>query len=417
MPKITLIEERLVFNSRGDKTIEIDVLSDNKYRGRACAPSGASVGMYEAQSFVKNDPELTLENFRNLKSKFIDVDSADLKSLHDAIKTLDPSDNYSNIGGAVAYALTLASVDSAAKAMNVPFYKVLNPKLDKISFPYPLGNVLGGGAHAGPGTPDLQEFLICPVKSQSIIEAISLNSSIHKEVKKSIEKIDSRFTYGKGDEGGWAPSIVNDRAIELVENAIISCGYDPKKEIRMGVDFASSSLWDNTKNVYHYKREGITRTTEEQIEYVNRLIRDYNLIYAEDPLHEEDFENMSIVTQGNPRCLVTGDDLLVTNTNRAKVAAKKKACSGAILKVNQAGTLYDAMLFAEECNNNNIKIITSHRSGESVDSHISHISIATNSLMIKTGVVGGERISKLNELLRVSEYGLIEGMAKWSNIS
>ena len=340
MPKITLIEERLVFNSRGDKTIEIDVLSDNKYRGRACAPSGASVGMYEAQSFVKNDPELTLENFRNLKSKFIDVDSADLKSLHDAIKTLDPSDNYSNIGGAVAYALTLASVDSAAKAMNVPFYKVLNPKLDKISFPYPLGNVLGGGAHAGPGTPDLQEFLICPVKSQSIFEAISLNSNIHKEVKKSIEKIDSRFTYGKGDEGGWAPSIVNDRAIELVENAIISCGYDPKKEIRMGIDFASSSLWDNNKKVYDYKREGVTRTTEEQIEYVNRLIRDYNLIYAEDPLHEEDFENMSIVTQGNPRCLVTGDDLLVTNTNRAKVAAKKKACSGAILKVNQAAVSY-----------------------------------------------------------------------------
>ncbi|MDF0679962.1 MAG: hypothetical protein P0116_03245 [Candidatus Nitrosocosmicus sp.] len=205
MPKITLVEERLVFNSRGDKTIEIDVLSDNKYRGRACAPSGASVGMYEAQSFVKNDPELTLKNFKSLKSKFIDVDSADLKSLHDAIKTVDPSDNYSNIGGSVAYALTLASVDSAAKAMNVPFYKVLNPKLEKISFPFPLGNVLGGGAHAGPGPPDWQEFLICPIKSQSIFEAISLNSNIHKEVKKSIEKIDSRFTGGKGDEGGWAP--------------------------------------------------------------------------------------------------------------------------------------------------------------------------------------------------------------------
>lgn len=417
MPAITSIEERLVFNSRGDKSIEIDVKSDNKYQGRACAPSGASVGMYEAQSFIQNDPELTLKNFKGIKNKFIGIDSSDLKSMHNAIKTVDPSDNYSNIGGSVAYALSIASVDSASKAMNVPFYKVLNPKLEKISFPYPLGNVLGGGAHAGPGTPDLQEFLICPAKSLSISEAISLNSQIHKEVKKSIEKIDSKFTYGKGDEGGWAPAIVNDRAIELVEKAIINCGYDPKKEIRMGIDFASSSMWDNSKKVYDYQREGITRTTEEQIEYANKLIRDYNLVYAEDPLHEEDFENMSIITRSNPGCLVTGDDLLVTNTNRARIAAEKKACSGAILKVNQAGTLYDALLFAEECNNNNIKIITSHRSGESVDSHISHISIATNSVMIKTGVVGGERISKLNELLRVSEYGLIEGMAKWSNIS
>ncbi len=417
MPEITSIEERLVFNSRGDKSIEIDVRSDNKYQGRACAPSGASVGMYEAQSFVQNDPELTLKNFKEIKNKFIGIDSSDLKSLHNAIKTVDHSNNYSNIGGSVAYALTIASVDSASKAMNIPFYKVLNPKLEKISFPYPLGNVLGGGAHAGPGTPDLQEFLICPVKSLSISEAISLNSQIHKEVKKSIEKIDNKFTYGKGDEGGWAPAIVNDRAIELVETAIIHCGYDPKKEIRMGIDFASSSMWDNNKKVYDYQREGIIRTTEEQIEYANKLIRDYNLVYAEDPLHEEDFENMSLITKSNPGCLVTGDDLLVTNTNRARTAAEKKACSGAILKVNQAGTLYDAMLFAEECNNNNIKIITSHRSGESVDSHISHISIATNSVMIKTGVVGGERISKLNELLRVSEYGLIEGMAKWTNIS
>ena len=413
MPKITSIGERLVFNSRGDKSLEIDVQSDNKYQGRACAPSGASVGMYEAQSFVQNDPEQTLNNFKNIKNKFIGIDSTDPKNLHDVIKTVDPSDNYSSIGGAVAYALTIATVESAARAMNVPFYKVLNPKLDRIVFAYPLGNVLGGGAHAGPGTPDLQEFLICPVKSKSISEAISLNSQIHKEVKK---KIDSKFTYGKGDEGGWAPAIVNDRAIELVENAIINCGYDPKKEIRMGIDFASSSLWDNNKKVYDYRREGILRTTEEQIDYTNKLIRDYSLVYAEDPLHEEDFENMSVLTRGNPGCFITGDDLLVTNTNRVKIAAERKACSGAILKVNQAGTLYDAMLFAEECTNNNIKVITSHRSGESVDSHISHISIATNSIMIKTGIVGGERISKLNELLRVSEYGLIEGMAKWSNI-
>jgi enolase len=416
LPKITSIKERLVFNSRGDKTIEIDVTSDNKYTGRACAPSGASVGMYEAQSFVNNDPLTTISNFRNINKKFIGLDSSDLKSLHDTIKEIDTSDNYSNIGGSIAYALTIASIDSASQSLSVPFYKILNPRVNAVVLPYPLGNVLGGGAHAGPGTPDLQEFLICPLVSENIDEAIALNSKIHKELKKSIEKIDPKFTYGKGDEGGWAPNIVNDKAIELLESTIIQCGYDPKREIRMGIDFASSSLWNQKNGLYEYAREGIARTTEEQLEYAGKLIKSYRLIYAEDPLHEEDFENMAILTKQHPNCLVTGDDLLVTNKNRVKIAAAKQACSGAILKVNQAGTLYDAMEFANECNDNNIKIITSHRSGESIDNHISHIATATNSVMIKTGVVGGERISKLNELLRISEYGLIEGMAKLSNV-
>jgi enolase len=200
-----------------------------------------------------------------------------------------------------------------------------------------------------------------------------------------------------------------------VEQTVEGCGYDPKKEVRLGIDFASSSLWNPTKKTYEYKRSGKILDTQEQLEYVNNLIKNYNLIYAEDPLHEEDFEGMSIITNNNPGCLVTGDDLLVTNKNRVALAAEKKSCSGAILKVNQAGSLYDALLFAKECGDNNIKIVTSHRSGESTDNHISHIAIATNSVMLKSGVVGGERISKLNELIRISEYGLIEGMAKWSN--
>lgn len=416
MPQITSIEERLVFNSRGDKTIEIDVITDDKYQGRACAPSGASVGIHEAQSFVDNDAKKTLTDFRNIKKKFIGLEASDLKGLHEVIRNIDSTPNYSIIGGSVAYALTIASIDSASKSIKVPFYKILNPSIENGRFPYPLGNVLGGGAHAGPGTPDLQEFLICPIISNSIVESLEINSKIHKELKKNIEKIDPKFTYGKGDEGGWAPNVDNDKALELIEKTIIDCGYDPRKEIRIGIDFASSSLWNNTKKVYEYNRHGGSLNTEEQIQYVNNLIKNYNLIYAEDPLHEDDFENMSIITKRNPNCLVTGDDLLVTNRDRVKISKEKISCSGAILKVNQAGALYDAMLFAEECKKHNIKIITSHRSGESVDNHISHIAIATNSVMLKSGIIGGERVSKLNELIRISEYGLIEGMAQWSSI-
>lgn len=416
MPKITSINERLVFNSRGDKTIEVDVISDNHYIGRACAPSGASVGIYEAQSFIDNNPKKTIEKFKTIKKKFVGLESDNLKTIDDALKSLDNTSNYSNIGGSIAYALTIASIDSASKSLNLPFYKVLNPKIDKINFPFPLGNMIGGGAHAGSGTPDLQEYLVCPIGAKSIFDALEMNSKIHKELKKELDKVDPKFTGGKGDEGAWAPNIDNDKAIETLEKSARNCGYDLKKDVRLGIDFASSSLWNPEKKVYEYNRHGKIRDSIAQLEYADYLIKQYNLIYAEDPVNEEDFDGMSKLTMNNTHCLVTGDDLLVTNKERVKVAIKKQSCSGAILKVNQAGSLYDSILFAKECNDNNIRIITSHRSGESIDNHISHIAIATNSVMLKSGVVGGERISKLNELLRISEYGLIEGMAKWSNI-
>jgi enolase len=416
LPKITSINERLVFNSRGDKTIEVDVISDNHYIGRACAPSGASVGIYEAQSFIDNNPKKTIEKFKTIKKKFVGLESDNLKTIDDALKSLDNTSNYSNIGGSIAYALTIASIDSASKSLNLPFYKVLNPKIDKINFPFPLGNMIGGGAHAGSGTPDLQEYLVCPIGAKSIFEALEMNSKIHKELKKELDKVDPKFTGGKGDEGAWAPNIDNDKAIETLEKSARNCGYDLKKDVRLGIDFASSSLWNPEKKVYEYNRHGKIRDSIAQLEYADYLIKQYNLIYAEDPVNEEDFDGMSKLTMNNTHCLVTGDDLLVTNKERVKVAIKKQSCSGAILKVNQAGSLYDSILFAKECNDNNIRIITSHRSGESIDNHISHIAIATNSVMLKSGVVGGERISKLNELLRISEYGLIEGMAKWSNI-
>jgi len=416
LPKITSINERLVFNSRGDKTIEVDVISDNHYIGRACAPSGASVGIYEAQSFIDSNPKKTIEKFKTIKKKFVGLESDNLKTIDDALKSLDNTSNYSNIGGSIAYALTIASIDSASKSLNLPFYKVLNPKIDKINFPFPLGNMIGGGAHAGSGTPDLQEYLVCPIGAKSIFEALEMNSKIHKELKKELDKVDPKFTGGKGDEGAWAPNIDNDKAIETLEKSARNCGYDLKKDVRLGIDFASSSLWNPEKKVYEYNRHGKIRDSIAQLEYADYLIKQYNLIYAEDPVNEEDFDGMSKLTMNNTHCLVTGDDLLVTNKERVKVAIKKQSCSGAILKVNQAGSLYDSILFAKECNDNNIRIITSHRSGESIDNHISHIAIATNSVMLKSGVVGGERISKLNELLRISEYGLIEGMAKWSNI-
>ena len=409
MPSISSIRGRIVFNSRGSKTIEIDVVTDDKFMGRACAPSGASVGKFEAQSFPENKPEEALSMLNANINKFLGLQAQDMQAVYEALKSIDKTDNYSKIGGSVAYALSIAAVDSAANSLGTPLFKLLKPT-KPYRFPFPLGNVIGGGAHAGPGTPDLQEILACPVGAKNIISALEMNFKLHSETRKVIESIDNRFTYGKGDEGAWAPNVNNDQALEIIEKAVNNCGYTMGKDMSIGIDFASSSFWNEEKQLYDYSRQGIKRDTGEQIEFANRLMHDYKLIYAEDPVHEGDFESMAILNKKNPRTLVTGDDMLVTNAGKVREAVKYGACSGAILKVNQAGSLFEALEFAKECTKNDIKLITSHRSGESTDSHISQIALATGSKMLKSGILGGERIAKLNELVRLTEYDLVEGM-------
>jgi enolase len=413
MPLISALKGRIIFDSRGNKTIEIEVTTDKRFIGRACAPSGASIGRHESQSFRDNNPAKSLEVLDKNMEKFIGIDAQDPRAIFEVLKSIDKTDTYSSIGGSVAYAVSIAAVDSAAKAIDIPLYKLLLPR-GTYRFPFPLGNILGGGSHAGPGTPDIQEILACPIGAKTIMDALEMNVKLHKEMRKIIEYIDKNFTYGRGDEGGWAPQINNDQALELAEKAIKNCGFTIGKDMSLGVDFASSSLWDEEKKGYNYSRQGVFRNINEQIEFVNDMIKRYKLLYVEDPVNEEDFTGMAEITKDNPKCLVTGDDMLVTNASRVKEAVKHRACNGAILKVNQAGSLFQAMQFADECAKNNLKIITSHRSGESVDAHIAHIAIATNSKMLKSGVVGGERISKLNELLRISEHDLIEGMAELS---
>jgi enolase len=409
MPSISSIRGRIVFNSRGNKTIEIDVVTDGKFMGRACAPSGASVGKFEAQSFPENKPEEALSMLNANINKFLGLQAQDMQAVYEALKSIDRTDNYSKIGGSVAYALSIAAVDSAANSLGTSLFKLLKPT-KPYRFPFPLGNVIGGGAHAGPGTPDLQEILACPVGAKNIIDALEMNFKLHNETRKVIESIDNRFTYGKGDEGAWAPNVNNDQALEIIEKAVNNCGYTMGKDMSIGIDFASSSFWNEEKQLYDYSRQGIKRDTGEQIEFANRLMHDYKLVYTEDPVHEGDFESMAILNKKNPRTLVTGDDMLVTNAGKVREAVKYGACSGAILKVNQAGSLFEALEFAKECTKNDIKLITSHRSGESTDSHISQIAIATSSKMLKSGILGGERIAKLNELVRLAEYDLIEDM-------
>jgi enolase len=411
LTKISSIEGRILYNSRGSKTIEIDVKSEGKFLGRVCAPSGASVGKYEAVSFPNGKPEESLRILQENSQKFIGLESSDLKGIHDTLKSLDDSTNYSKIGGGLAFAVTIASMESASKASDQPLFKTLSQE-SSFKFPFPIGNILGGGAHAGPGTPDIQEILICATGSKTIEDAIETNLAVHKELRCVLEKEDPNFTNGRGDEGGWAPKLENQKALEVSAKACENLGFTLGKEVSLGVDFASSTQWNEGKQKYVYDRAGFENSTGEQIDFAANIIEKYKLIYAEDAVHEEAFEDMAELTAKFPNMLITGDDLIVTSKEILTKAIDSKSCNAAILKVNQAGSLYDALEFASVANQNNIKLITSHRSGESTDSQISHIGIATKSKMLKVGVVGGERVAKLNELLRLSEHDLIRGMAE-----
>jgi enolase len=409
LSKITAISGRVLYNSRGSKTIEVDIISDGKFLGRVCAPSGASVGKFEAVSFPNNGPEESLSILNKNSEKFIGIDSSNLKQVHDTIHSIDKTDNYAEIGGACAFAITIAATESAAKAENKQLFQMISGKTD-LKFPFPLGNILGGGAHAGPGTPDIQEILVASIGAKTVRESIDTNLQVHKELKKLILKNDPTFTNGRGDEGGWAPKFNNEEALDISVKAIENLGFTLGKEIGLGVDFASSTQWNEEKKRYVYDRAGFENDSGEQIEFASKIIKNYKLIYAEDTVHEEAFEDMAEITKKFPNSMITGDDLTVTNNKILTKAIEIKSCNAAILKVNQAGSLYDALEFAKVAKENNIKLITSHRSGESSDSHISHIGIGTGSKLLKVGIVGGERVEKVNELIRISEHDLIHGM-------
>ena len=410
MAKITSVEGRILYNSRGSKTLEVDVRSDGRFLGRVCAPSGASVGKHEAVSFAKGGPEESLRILRDNVQRFVGLECSDLKAVHGALRDLDGSPDYSGIGGSLAFAVTIAATESAAMAAGEPLFRILSPE-KSFRFPFPLGNILGGGAHAGPGTPDIQEILVCATGAETIEDAIETNLAVHRELRSVLLEADPDFTNGRGDEGGWAPRLDNREALEMSARAVERLGFTLGREVSLGVDFASSTQWNEEKQAYVYDRAGFENSPGQQIDFAADIIKKYKLVYAEDAVHEEAFGDMAELAARFPKTLITGDDLTVTNGDILEKAIELGSCNAAILKVNQAGSLYDAMEFAQKARGSGIGLITSHRSGESTDSQISHIGIATGSKMLKVGIGGGERVAKLNELLRLSGYDLICGMA------
>lgn len=396
---------RVCYDSRGILTIEVELHVDGAV-GRTAAPAGASVGKHEAIGLVDNDAKKTCKVLETYRRKIIGTDASDIYSLAQLLHDIDGTSNFSRIGGSAAYAISVAAAEAASKKKNMPLYALL-ARNKEIFLPFPLGNVLGGGKHAGEGSPDIQEFLACPKGAKNIGEALMANVGVHRKIREIIEKKDPKFSGGKGDEGAWAYTVNNKQALEITYEAVAKVSDELGFEVRMGVDIASSSMWNPKRKVYNYSRAGEKRTSEEQENYVIDLIDKYDLVYVEDPVHEEDFDGFKRITSSTKRCIVTGDDLFVTNPERIKKAGKIGAGNGAILKVNQVGTLGDAVEFAKVARSHKYTVTASHRSGDTPDYHLADIAVGTHSLMMKSGVVGGERVAKLNELLRIDDSMLI----------
>lgn len=402
--KIRDLKSRIIFNSRGEKTIEVDVIVGNVV-GRSSAPAGASTGGGEAVAFPASGPEGAVQAFKQYSKKIVGFDAGDIKGLAKLLHEIDASPFFENIGGSAAFAITLASADAASKSLGIPMFKFIGGSIN-FAHPFPLGNVLGGGKHAGQGSTDIQEFLSLPVGSRKIFNAIYANVLVHKEVRRLIEKKDPTFTGGKGDEGAWAPHLNDLEALDVVSVAVNNISDKVGFKVKMGIDFASGSIFDPKSGTYNYERRGVRLTREEQIDFVLSVIDRFSPAYVEDPMFEDDYEGFAALTKRVKHTFIVGDDLFVTNSKRLLEGAKIGAGNGAILKVNQIGPLGEAIDFANTAKAKKYVIIASHRSGEGVDSHLAHIALGVSAEIMKSGVVGGERIAKLNELIRIDEaYG------------
>ena len=393
--KIRDIALRRIIDSRGNPTVEAEIKTKNGF-GRAAAPAGASTGTHEAVAWpdgsVSKGMEIAEEK---LMPQLVGLSTEDQENFDKTLREIDGTDNFSIIGGNISVALSLACAKAAADSKGIALYEHIG-KTDTYALPAPMSNVLGGGAHAIGGT-DIQEFLVTSF-DDDINTAIEANSAVHKEVGKMLNGKFPNIALGKGDEGAWVAPMGNIEALELVVDAASKVSDEIGTEIRPGLDMAASEFYHDGK--YRYKEQ--TLTPEKQVEFVLGLIEEYDLHSVEDPIDQEDFESWAALTEQTD-ALVVGDDLYVTNTERLQKGIDLGATNSILIKPNQIGTLTDTIRAVELAKKADMATIISHRSGETTDSTIAHLGVAFESHAIKTGIIGGERIAKLNELVRISE--------------
>jgi enolase len=402
----TIIEDiiaRKIFNNRGEETIEVDVITTSGF-GRASAPAGKSRGKTEAAYYPQGGVDQALKKIDDLIAPELAGLNADFQEeIDNALHEIDGTTNFKNIGGNTAFAVSLANVEAAANSHGLLLFQFLGGNTAN-TLPYPLGNTISGGQHTRGKAPDIQEYLALPHGAETFLEAATANAQIHKKIGETLKKKDKLFSGGRSSEGAWIANVGNDIAFEVISKACEEVGNELDFECGFGIDVVASSLWKEKEEKYVYQRDGKKRDAGEQLEYLLDLIEKYHLAYIEDPFHEEDFDSFAKLTKKAKNCLICGDGLFTTNNERLNHGITLNSANAIIIKINQIGTLTDAAETIENAQRHGYTTVMSHRSGDTCDWHIAQLAVAYKCPIIKTGVVEGARIAKINELLRIEHF-------------
>ncbi len=439
--KITDVHAREVLDSRGNPTVEAVVTVNDSWEGRASVPSGASTGKFEAvelrdgeMRYMGLGVEKAVNNVNTkIKDKLVGIDVCDQKLIDHILVDTDGTDNKGNLGANATLSVSMAAARAAADALGMPLYRYLGGvKPDRL--PVPMMNILNGGRHAT-NTVDFQEFMIMPVSAANFREALRICAEIYHNLRKICHR--KGLSTGVSDEGGFAPDLPDAFAVlDLIVEAVKAAGYVPGQDIRIALDVAASELYNEQDGTYHFSGETklkrrqasadnvacacyeagdvpgcvdddhvIRRTTEEMIVYYERLIERYPIISIEDGLAEDDWDGWAELTRRiGDKVQLVGDDLFVTNTKRLDAGIKKRVANAILVKVNQIGTVSEAVEAVEMAQHNAYKAVISHRSGETEDSFIADLAVAMNAGQIKTGApCRSDRVAKYNQLLRIEE--------------
>lgn len=412
MTDIIDIYAREILDSRGNPTVEVEVTTSGGITGRAAVPSGASTGKFEAVELRDGDKsrydgkgvEIAVKNVNEIIAQELeDVDVCQQKLIDEILIDLDGTENKSKLGANAILGVSMACAKAAAESVGMPLYRYLGGTFAH-TLPVPMMNILNGGQHADNNV-DIQEFMIMPVGATSFKEALRMGAQTFHSLKKVLH--DKGLNTAVGDEGGFAPNLrSNEEALEVIVKAIESAGFKPGDDIKIALDVAASELYKSEEGIYLLEAEGnAKKTADEMVEYYDYLINKYPIISIEDGLDEEDWSGWEKMTAKlGGKIQLVGDDLFVTNTKRLVKGINTNVANSILIKVNQIGTLTETLAAIEMAKKAGYTAIVSHRSGETDDTTIADLAVATNTGQIKTGAPSRiDRVAKYNQLLRIEE--------------
>ena len=412
MSYIVEVKARQILDSRGNPTVEVDVLTDEGAMGRAAVPSGASTGIHEAVELKDNDKKKylgrgVLKAVKNVNTlianSIVGFDITAQAAIDQVMIDLDGTPNKAKLGANAILAVSMAAARAAAEEANLPLYRYIGGTNAR-TLPMPMMNILNGGAHAD-NKIDFQEFMIMPVGAPSFSEGLRWGVEIFHQLKSTLKK--KGYSTNVGDEGGFAPNIQNnEEAIETVLEAITAAGYKAGTQIAIAMDAANSELWNAKKKKYvFHKSSGKEMSSDQLVKYWESWVKKYPIVSIEDGMAEDDWAGWKNLTDTiGSKCQLVGDDLFVTNVNRLQTGIDKKIANGLLVKVNQIGTLTETINAVSLAQHNGYNTIMSHRSGETEDTTIADLAVALNCGQIKTGSASRtDRMAKYNQLIRIEE--------------